>query len=89
MKNLNVQILKLTLPSSQAKHQLSSLLKSNLSHLSVENFGISERTGSQSMVIQNAIENLKQNQKGILSRLENLKPNQKVSINYEINLEIN
>lgn len=83
------KILRMTLPSTQAKNQLNSLIKSNLSHLFVENFGIYERTGTQSLALSNAIKILEENQNGILSELDNLSPNQKVTINYEIKLEIN
>lgn len=88
MKDINIPVIELTLAPKEAKVQLNSMIKNNLSHFSSENFGVCERTGHQSKAFLNAIEKLKEKQKGILEQLEHLTPDQKVNINCQITLQI-
>ncbi|NJB82362.1 hypothetical protein [Wenyingzhuangia aestuarii] len=87
MKQLQIKMLELTTNSSEAKTQINSLLKSNLSYLNKEDFGKAERYGEKVTDFYVAIEKLKNQQAKVLGSISRLKPNQKVQIDCQINLK--
>lgn len=87
MKQLQIKMLELTTNSSEAKTQINSLLKSNLSYLNKEGFGKADGCGEKVTDFYVAIEKLKNQQAKVLESISRLKLNQKVQIDCQINLK--